>query len=135
MMMNKRRAERTAVDMGVTKYIGGEALMCRACEISATGIRLAQPFDDSPVDQVVEIEVPLVEGKLNTQVSARRVWQDSDFQAYEFIAPTRAQQIMLDRVYRNYSYSSYGPDGVREGVNASPAVQIIRKVEAGMAAS
>ena len=132
MMTNKRRAERTAVDMGVTKYIGGEALTCRACEISATGIRLAQAFDDTSVDQVIEIEVPLVEGKLNTQVSARRVWQDDDFQAYEFIEPTHAQQVMLERVYRN---DGYGPDGVREGLNARPAVQIIRKVDAGMAVS
>ena len=135
MLTNKRRAERTAVNMGVTKYIGGEALTCRACEISATGIRLAQSFDDTPVDQVIEIEVPLVEGKLNTQVSARRVWQDDDYQAYEFIEPTRAQQVMLERVYRNYNYNDYGPDGVRNGLNARPAVQIIRKVDAGMAVS
>ena len=131
-MMNKRRAERMIVDLGVTKYIGGEARTCRACEISATGIRLTQTFDDATGDPFVEIEVPLVEGKLHTQVSARRVWENDDFEAYEFVEPTRAQQIMLERVYAEDNYLL---DGVPNGLSASPAVQIIRKVDAGMAIS
>jgi hypothetical protein len=131
-MMNKRRAERINVDLGVTKYIGGEAHTCRACEISSTGIRLAHAFDDMPLNHVVEIELPLVEGKLHTQVSARRVWQNDDYDAYEFVGPTLAQQTMLERVYCNFNYL---PDGTPDGLNAKPAVQIIRKVDAGMTVS
>ena len=131
-MRNKRRAERMAVDLGVTKYIGGEARTCRACEISATGIRLEQTFDNETGDTFVEIEVPLVEGKLHTQVSARRVWENDDFEAYEFIDASRAQQIMLERVYAE---AGYWPESAPKGLNATPAVQIIRKVDAGMAVS
>lgn len=126
-MLNKRRAERMAVDLGVTKYIGGEAQTCRACEISSTGIRLAQAFDDAPSDQIVEIELPLVEGKLHTQVSARRVWRNEDFEAYEFISPSVAQQTMLERVYCSFNYV---PDGGKPGLGAAPSVQVIRKVHA-----
>jgi hypothetical protein len=128
-MINKRRAERISVDLGVTTYIGGEAHTCRACEISATGIRLSHIFDDAPNNQIVEIELPLVQGKLHTQVSARRVWHDDDFDAYEFISPSFAQRTMLERVYGNYTYLT------EDGLNSKPTVQIIRKVEAGMTVS
>lgn len=126
-MLNKRRAERMVVDLGVTKYIGGEAQTCRACEISATGIRLTQAFDDAPIDQIVEIELPLVEGKLHTQVSARRVWQNADFEAYEFISPSVAQQTMLERVYCSFSYTA---DDGQTNLGTAPSVQVIRKIHA-----
>ena len=125
-MLNKRRAERMVVDMGVTKYIGGEAQTCRACEISATGIRLAQVFDDASSNQIVEIELPLVEGKLHTQVSARRVWHNDDFEAYEFISPSYAQQKMLERIYSGFNYNQ---DGTDTEVNSAATVQVIRKVQ------
>jgi hypothetical protein len=131
-MINKRRAERISVDLGVTTYIGGEAHTCRACEISATGIRLTHVFDDAPNNQIVEIELPLVEGKLHTQVSARRVWHDDDFEAYEFISPSFAQRTMLERVYCAYAYL---PEGDPDGLSSKPTVQIIRKVDAGMIVS
>ncbi len=134
-MMNKRRAERISVDLGVTTYIGGEAHTCRACEISATGIRLANVFDDTTSNQLVEIEVPLVEGKLHTQVSARRVWHDNDFEAYEFISPSFAQRTMLERVYGTFAYLTDNAEDDFEGLSSKPTVQIIRKVEAGMTVS
>ena len=131
-MLNKRRAERKVVDLGVTKYIGGEAQTCRACEISATGIRLTQVFDDAEVDQIVEIELPLVEGKLHTQVSARRVWQNESFEAYEFISPSVAQQTMLERVYCTFNYSADDPESA---MAPAPTVQVIRKVHADVSVS
>lgn len=120
------------VDLGVTKYIGGEAQTCRASEISSTGIRLTQCLENTPLDQIVEIELPLVEGKLHTQVSAKRVRRSDNYEAFEFIAPSRAQQIMLERVYCNFSYL---PEGVPNGLNAKPTVQIIRKIDDGTAVS
>jgi hypothetical protein len=131
-MINKRRAERTTVDLGVTKYIGGEAQACRASEISSTGIRLTHCIDNTPLDQIVEIELPLVEGKLHTQVSAKRVRQNDNYEAFEFVAPSRAQQIMLERVYCN---STYLTKDAPNGLNASPTVQIIRKIDEGTAVS
>ena len=97
-MSNKRRAERRAVDLGVTMYVNGEPYPCRACEISHSGIRLALTLNET-ANQTVELELPLVEGQLNTQVTARQVWSDSAFEAFEFIEPTFAQRTMLERIF------------------------------------
>ncbi len=97
-MNNKRRAERRAVDLGVTMYIDGEPYPCRACEISNSGIRLAQTLGDTS-RETVELALPLVEGQLNTQVTARQVWSNAFFEAFEFIAPSFAQKTMLERIF------------------------------------
>ncbi len=131
-MINKRKAERANVNLGVTKYVGGEAHVCQACEISSSGIKLEQSLEDSSLHQIIEIELPLVEGKLHTQVSARRVWQNAGFEAYEFIGHSHAQKTILERIYNNDIYFS---DTNREGRNVNPIVQIIRKADAGDAVS
>jgi hypothetical protein len=101
-MINKRRAERRVVDMGVRKLVNGEAYVCRACEISPIGIRLEQILEHAITDDFIEIEVPLVEGQLTTQVTARPVWRGSGFEAFEFVRTTFAQQAMLERLFGNY---------------------------------
>jgi hypothetical protein len=101
-MINKRRAERRIVDMGVRKLIRGEAFVCRACDLSPNGIRLEQLLGQSPAEEVVEIEVPLVEGQLTTQVTARPVWQKGGFEAFEFVSTSFAQQAMLERLFGNF---------------------------------
>ena len=98
-MINKRQAERREVDLGVTMYVNGEPFPCRACEISHSGIRLALSSREASRHAEVEVAVPLVEGKLYTQVTARQVWSDAAFEAFEFIAPSSAQQIMLERLF------------------------------------
>ncbi len=101
-MKNKRRAERRIVDMGVTKVVQGESYPCRACEISPIGIRLENALAESAADDIIEIEVPLVEGQLTTQVSARPVWNRSGYEAFEFVSPSFAQQAMLERLFGNF---------------------------------
>lgn len=96
--MNKRRAKRREVDLGVTMYVNGEPYPCRACEISHSGIRLALTLNDISIE-TVELELPLVEGQLNTQVTARQVWSNSRFEAFEFIEPSFAQKTMLERIF------------------------------------
>ena len=101
-MIEQRRAKRQNVDMGVKKVVDGESYACRACEISPTGIRLERLFDHSPEDQFIEIQLPLVDGQLTTQVNARRVWRKSGFEAFEFVSPSFAQQAMLERLFGNF---------------------------------
>lgn len=101
-MVNRRRAERLSVDIGVVKRIGDQSYACRACEISPTGIRLSRIFDSDPGDQLVNIELPLVEGRLTTAVAARRVWRRGGFEAFEFVGASFAQQAMIERLFGNY---------------------------------
>jgi hypothetical protein len=88
--------------MKVNKHSGGASYRCRACEISPSGIRLKRVFDLDSSNDLVDIEVPLVEGGITTQVSARRVWRKGGFEAFEFINPSFAQQAMLERLFGNY---------------------------------
>lgn len=101
-MIERRRSGRTVVDMAVRKHIDGDAYFCRACEISPTGIRLEKIFSAKAGAIEVNIEVPLVEGRLTTSVPARRVWWDGGFEAFEFVDPSFAQQAMLERLFGNY---------------------------------
>lgn len=101
-MNERRRAGRMCVDMAVRKYIKGEILSCRACEISPTGIRLERTLGLDSGEQPISIEVPLVEGRLTTAVPARRVWRNREFEAFQFISPSFAQQAMLERMFGNY---------------------------------
>ncbi len=101
-MIEQRRAKRRNVDMDVNKVVDGEDYACRACEISPTGIRLERLFDEEGGESFVEIRLPLVDGKLTTQVNARRVWQRPGYEAFEFVSPSFAQQAMLERVFGNF---------------------------------
>ena len=101
-MIEQRRAKRRNVDMDVNTVVDGETYECRACEISPTGIRLERLFEDAEEEPFVEIRLPLVVGKLTTQVNARRVWQRPGYEAFEFVSPSFAQQAMLEKVFGNF---------------------------------
>ena len=75
-MNERRKAVRRTTDMTVSKHVDGEIYFCRACEISATGIRLERIFNPDPGDRPIRIELPLVEGGLTTVLSARKVWRE-----------------------------------------------------------
>ncbi|MCP4604982.1 MAG: PilZ domain-containing protein [Proteobacteria bacterium] len=102
-MIERRKANRKVVDLEVRKHSGSDTYYCRACEISPTGIRLKRIFDIGMSGSVVDIEVPLVEGGLTTAVSARRIWRKGGYEAFEFVDPSFAQQIMLERLFGNYT--------------------------------
>ena len=98
-MNERRRAVRRVTDMTVSKHVDGEIYFCRACEISATGIRLERIFNPDPGNRPVRIELPLVEGGLTTVLSARKVWRKGDYEAFEFTEPSFAQQAILEQLY------------------------------------
>ena len=98
-MIERRRADRMAVDMEVQKHRGGDSYYCRACEISPSGIRLRRIFDLDESDELIDIEVPLVVGGLTTAIPSRRVWRKDGFEAFEFVGQSFAQQAMLEKLY------------------------------------
>ena len=100
-MIERRRADRMLVDMEVQKHLDGESYCCRACEISPTGIRLRRVFEDARERKLIDIEVPLVQGGLHTSLPARKIWSSGQYEAFEFVGPTFAQQAMLERLFGN----------------------------------
>ena len=101
-MNERRRAGRQTIDMTVSKHVDGEVYYCRACEISPTGIRLERIFNPDPGDRPVRIELPLVEGGLTTVLSVRKVWRKGEYEAFEFMKPSFAQQSILEQLFGNY---------------------------------
>ncbi len=101
-MIERRKAGRLTVDLEVRKHFDGDSYCCRACEISPTGIRLKRIFDTHKSNDVIDIEVPLVQGGLTTAIPSRRVWRAGGYEAFEFVRPSFAQQAMLERVFGNY---------------------------------
>jgi hypothetical protein len=101
-MHDRRRAERKMVDLTVSKLVDGNTYFCRACEISPSGIRIERIFNPDQGDQLINIELPLVDGGLTTVLSARKVWRGHGYEAFEFVSPSFAQQAILERVFGNY---------------------------------
>jgi hypothetical protein len=98
-MLERRKTMRKVVDLMVKKLFEGDSYFCRACEISPTGIKLQRLVTSSLDDGLIDIEVPLVAGQLTTAVSSRRVWREGRFEAFEFVSPSLAQQVMLERIF------------------------------------
>ncbi|MCU0663881.1 MAG: PilZ domain-containing protein [Myxococcota bacterium] len=101
-MNDRRRAERMAVDLCITKHMGQTAVTGRACEISPSGIRLRRAvMETGEATYEVSIELPLVEGKLTTCIPSRRIWIDDIYEAFAFTGASFAQQVMLERIFGN----------------------------------
>lgn len=101
-MTDRRRAERMAVELRVTKHVGQAAVMGSACEISPSGIRLRRGENGAcEVAADISIELPLVDGKITTCIPSRRVWVDDAYEAFAFTGASFAQQVMLERMFGN----------------------------------
>jgi hypothetical protein len=98
-MIDRRKTVRTLVDLTVRKLMDGHTYFCRACEISSKGIRLKSIFASSANKSPVDIEVPLVEGKLITAVAAQPIWQRNGFEAFEFVGASYAQRTILEKLF------------------------------------
>ncbi len=102
-MIERRKMTRTTVDLTVRKHIDGHMYFCRACEISAKGIRLKLNYSGGMAGTSIDIEVPLVQGKLITAVSAKQIWKKNEFEAFEFLGPSFAQSVILERLFGGLS--------------------------------
>ena len=103
MRMNDRRnGDRKAADMPIYKLLGDTSICCRMDDISPTGVRLTRCGEAPGEDRVCNLELHLVPNRLTTVFTGRRVWQDDEHEAFEFVSPSFAQQALLERLLDNY---------------------------------
>jgi hypothetical protein len=107
-MRERRRANRKTVDILVSKLVNGNSYSCRACEISPSGIRLKWILSPESGDRIINIELSLVEGKLTTVLSARKIWRSKGYEAFEFVDPSFAQRTILHQLYGTYGKYAEG---------------------------
>lgn len=101
-MNDKRKATRRAVDMAILKHDDGKSYLCRALQISPSGIRVERCPLPTAKDRVVDIEMPIAGDKATLSVRCRQIWNDGDCEAFEFLDQTFYQQAVLERFFNNY---------------------------------
>jgi hypothetical protein len=101
-MYDRRNGNRHEVDMPVTKLTGDNARDGYAADLGPTGVRLRRVLDRAPTQPLLNIELHLVPGAISTVIAARKVWHDDDYEGFEFIAPSFAQQAFLERACGNF---------------------------------
>jgi hypothetical protein len=100
-MVDRRNGSRKRMDIPVTKQTGDADLLCRISDISPTGVRLLRRLGGAAEQPVLNLELHLVPGSITTVISARRVWSTDDFEAFQFVAPSFAQQAIIERMLGN----------------------------------
>lgn len=101
-MRNRRVGKRKLVDMPVTKIMSDGACEGYAADLSPSGVRLRRVLDRAPTDEQLPIELHVVPGAVSTVIEARRVWFDADYEGFEFVGASFAQQALLERVCGNF---------------------------------
>jgi hypothetical protein len=101
-MVDRRNGDRKRFDMPVTKQMGDESRDCLIGDLSPSGIRLRRLGLGEEEQPLCDLELHLVPGSISTVVAARKVWQNDEFEAYQFVSPTFAQQAVLERMLGNY---------------------------------
>lgn len=101
-MSDRRNGARKPLQLPVTKQLGDDSRDCFVSDISPTGIRIKRHDYRRYEQPLCNMELHLVPGAITTVMTARRVWQDDDFEAFEFVGPSFAQQAMLERMLGNF---------------------------------
>ena len=90
------------MDMPVTKQIDDDERDCFMSDLSPSGVKICRGHMGGNEQPLCNLELHLVPGSMSTVLTARLVWHDEDFEAFEFIAPSFAQQALLERMLDNY---------------------------------
>ncbi|MBN2802094.1 MAG: PilZ domain-containing protein [Deltaproteobacteria bacterium] len=101
LVSERRRERRLKVDLKVTRQSGIDDLACLAENISATGIKIRKRAESLPSTSICNLELHLVPGSISTVVAGRCVWQNSDYESFEFISPSFSQQVIIERLTGN----------------------------------
>lgn len=99
---NRRNGDRKAAGMPIYKIVGDKSIPCRMDDLSPSGVRLARLPGSPSDDRMCNLELHLVPNRITTVLTARRVWQDDDHEAFEFVLPSFAQQALLERMLDNF---------------------------------
>ena len=100
-MRERRNGRRRTVDMPVTKQYGDGERDTFVSDLSPSGVKLRRFTVPSSEQAVCNLELHLAPGSISTVLAARRVWQDDDYEAFEFVSPSFAQQMFLERMVGN----------------------------------
>ena len=95
---DRRNGPRRMMDMPITKQMGDSEKDAWTADVSPTGIKIRKHGAPAPTQRLCNLELHLVPGAITTVIAARRVWTNNDYEAYEFVDPSFAQQIMLERM-------------------------------------
>ena len=99
---DRRNGDRKTADMPIYKLVGDTSICCHLDDISPTGVRLARCGEAIADGRLCNLELHLVPNSLTTVFTGRRVWQDDEHEAFEFVSPSFAQQAILERLLDNY---------------------------------
>jgi len=98
----RRNGDRKSADMPIYEIVGEKSVRCRMDDISPTGVRLGRRLMPGAGGRTCSLELHLVPDRITTVLEARRVWQDGEHEAFEFVSPSFAQQALLERLLDNY---------------------------------
>ncbi len=99
--LNRRFSHRRKVDLQVGTGSGGGDFVCVAKDVSPTGIRLRRAQGQPPSPPISNLEIHLVPNAITTVITGRCVWRSDDDEAFEFVSPSFAQQMILERLSGN----------------------------------
>ncbi len=90
------------MEMPVTRQVGNDERVYFVSDLSPSGVKIRRQGMGGQEQSLCNLELHLVPGAMSTVLTARRVWHDEDFEAFEFISPSFAQQALLERMLDNY---------------------------------
>jgi len=90
------------MEMPVTRQVGNDERVYFVSDLSPSGVKIRRQGMCGQEQPLCNLELHLVPGAMSTVLTARRVWHDEDFEAFEFISPSFAQQALLERMLDNY---------------------------------
>ena len=90
------------MEMPVTRQVGNDERVYFVSDLSPSGVKIRRQGMGGQEQPLCNLELHLVPGAMSTVLTARRVWHDEDFEAFEFISPSFAQQALLERMLDNY---------------------------------
>jgi hypothetical protein len=97
----RRNGNRRKIELPVTRQTLDRDLNSWTYDVSPTGVKLRKLGLPSSEESICNIEVHLVPGAITTVIAARRVWQNDSFEAFEFISPSYAQQMIMEKMAGN----------------------------------
>lgn len=99
--MERRNGGRHLIKLPVTMQLGDSENEGSTSDLSPTGVRIKKDHKKVSTQPLCNLEIHLVPGAITTVIAARKVWQDEENEAYEFISPSFSQQMMLERLSAN----------------------------------
>lgn len=97
----RRRATRRKVDLQVTRQSGLDDSNCCVDDVSPTGMKIRKERSTLPSTPICNLELHLVPGAITTVIASKCVWQNDEYEGFEFVSPSFSQQMIIERLAGN----------------------------------